>query len=264
MQLTVVGHRAGWPDVRSPASAYVVTSGDTRILLDCGVGATAQLQETVDVEQLTGVWISHMHPDHCYDLQVLGMVLAHKRHQRSADAEPPYPVYLPRGGTAIVQTVNELYPVSTPAYAHFNTLFTQTFQCIEYEPGDKLTIGGCVVETFPMVHAGGCSGARVTDDSGAVVAFSGDTGWCDELVALARDADVFACETSAEAPDTSAHGHLCATEAGQAATLADAKQLLLTHFFDFPQEQLDQRVTDARKTFDGPVSLARVGLTLET
>ncbi len=37
---------------------------------------------------------------------------------------------------------------------------------------------------------------RFTDPSGATFVYSGDTGYCDALVELARGADVFLCEAS--------------------------------------------------------------------
>lgn len=72
-------------------------------------------------------------------------------------------------------------------------------------------------------------GAKVTGNSGRV-AFSGDTGWCDNLPRLAEDVGVFVCEATLSQPDTSGHGHLCGKDAGRAAAIAKPKNLLLTHF----------------------------------
>ena len=53
-----------------------------------------------------------------------------------------------------------------------------------------------------VAHPTESYGLRITDPSGASFVYSGDTGVCDQLVELARDADVFLCEASwTHAPD---------------------------------------------------------------
>ena len=265
MQLQVVGHRAGWPDVRSPTSGYIVTAEDTNILLDCGAGTTAILRDLIDMQALDGVWISHMHPDHCFDLYMLAMVRSYQRHTQDPSGNQNYspcPLYLPAGGTAIVKSVNRLYPADTPAYKYFNSMFTEEFECIEYRPRDSFEIGSCRLSTLPMVHSGGCSGIRLTSLGGRSIAYTGDTGWCDELVELANGAELLVSEATLEAPDSSGHGHLCAREAGKAAAEGRVKHLLLTHFFDLPQAQLEERAVAAASEYDGEISVAQAGLSV--
>jgi ribonuclease BN (tRNA processing enzyme) len=266
VEFTVIGHRAGWPDARSPTSAYLVTDDDTgtAILLDCGAGATAGLRDAIETDRLSGVWISHLHPDHCFDLQILGMVLAHQRHQRYGDdyRDNRCPLYLPRGGTAIVKSVNYFYRSSAPAYRYLDTLFEDTFDCVEYEPLDQLTIGSCRLDTIPMEHAGGCCGVRITDQDGTVIGYSGDTGPCAAVVDVARDAALFVSECTSPAHDVTGQGHLCAEEAGEAASVAAAERLLLTHFFDETEDELARRVSNAEKIYDGPVLLASTQMTV--
>ena len=58
-------------------------------------------------------------------------------------------------------------------------------------------------------------GMRITDPSGATLVYSGDTGYCDALVDLARGADVFLCEASwTHSPSRPPKLHLSGTEAG--------------------------------------------------
>lgn len=264
MDFTVIGHRAGWPDARSATSAYLVTSGDTAILLDCGAGTTGILRDVIEIDRLSGVWISHLHPDHCFDLQILGMVLAHQRHQRHGHdyRANRVPLYLPRGGAGIVKSVNGFYRSSARAYRYLDTLFEDTFECLEYEPHDQLTLGNCRLDTIPMVHAGGCSGVRIIDPDSTVIGFSGDTGPCPSLVEVARDAAILVAECTSAEHDVTGQGHLCAEEAGQAASEAGAERLLLTHFFDETEDELARRVSNAAATYAGPVSLARTRLTI--
>ena len=60
---------------------------------------------------------------------------------------------------------------------------------------------------------------RITNPAGASFVYSGDTGYCDAVIDLARGADVFLCEASwTHAPDRPPNLHLSGTEAGRIAT----------------------------------------------
>ena len=72
MKLTVVGCSGSYPGPDSPASCYLLESeheGRTwRILLDLGSGALGALHRYVDPLAVDGVFLSHLHADHCLDL----------------------------------------------------------------------------------------------------------------------------------------------------------------------------------------------------
>jgi ribonuclease BN (tRNA processing enzyme) len=68
--------------------------------------------------------------------------------------------------------------------------------------------------------------------NGTTLAYSGDSGPSDELVKLARDADLFLCEATLATPGSDGgptRGHLAADEALAAFRDAGATRLLLTH-----------------------------------
>jgi ribonuclease BN (tRNA processing enzyme) len=65
---------------------------------------------------------------------------------------------------------------------------------------------------------------------GRSLVYTGDTGPCERVVALARDADVFLSEAShPPGPGLPTGLHLTGREAGEHAAAAGAKRLLLTH-----------------------------------
>jgi ribonuclease BN (tRNA processing enzyme) len=93
---------------------------------------------------------------------------------------------------------------------------------------------------------------RFTDPSGATLVYSGDTGYCDALVDLARGADVFLCEASwTHDPSRPPNLHLSGTEAGMAAARAGVAELLLTHIP--PWTSREDVISEAKAEFDGPV-----------
>lgn len=53
----------------------ILAWGDTRLLLDCGNGALANLTRATDLAALDGIFISHLHPDHFVDLVAMAYAL---------------------------------------------------------------------------------------------------------------------------------------------------------------------------------------------
>ncbi|MDQ1641724.1 MAG: hypothetical protein QOJ90_1075, partial [Actinomycetota bacterium] len=96
------------------------------------------------------------------------------------------------------------------------------------------------------------------EHGGRVLTYSADTGPTDALVDLARDADVFLCEASFQhGGDNPPDLHLTGREAGEHATRAGARRLLLTHVP--PWYDAGQAEAEAGTTFTGPLELAKPG-----
>jgi ribonuclease BN (tRNA processing enzyme) len=109
-------------------------------------------------------------------------------------------------------------------------MLERAFRVSEYAPRTPFTAAGLRVTAVPVEHYDiEAYGFRVEGER--VLAYSGDTGPCDALAELARDADLFVCEATLERADLDGpeRGHLAADEAAAAAELAGAKRLLLTH-----------------------------------
>jgi ribonuclease BN (tRNA processing enzyme) len=68
LELTVLGRAGPPPGPGRACSGYLVTNGDTRLLLDAGNGSTANLQRFAHYRDLDAIVVSHRHVDHCVDL----------------------------------------------------------------------------------------------------------------------------------------------------------------------------------------------------
>ncbi|HZE17796.1 MAG TPA: MBL fold metallo-hydrolase, partial [Mycobacterium sp.] len=113
-----------------------------------------------------------------------------------------------------------------------------------------------------VAHPTESYGLRFTDSAGASFVYSGDTGCCDALVELARDADVFLCEASwTHSPHRPPNLHLSGTDAGRAAAQAGVRELLLTHIP--PWTSREDVIGEAKAEFDGPVHAVVRGETFE-
>lgn len=90
MELVVLGCQAGMPADGRASSGYLVVTSRCRILLDCGPGVAAALSAHGGAGSLDAVVVTHLHPDHCYDLLPIGIS------RRNAAA--PLPLYVPAAG----------------------------------------------------------------------------------------------------------------------------------------------------------------------
>lgn len=270
MFLTILGCRQGMPANGQASSAYLVSTGSTRVLLDCGPGGATALSALTHASTLDAIVISHLHADHCFDLLPLGKTLlaARMRDPRRfptlPDAGmiewPPVPLHVPAGGRAALEALAAVFPV--PTYPMLDRAFDLAFDVAQYEPGTDLTVGDCRIGLRPLRHSMANCGIRV-ESAGSTLAYSGDTCDVAGLVELAKGADLFLCEATLELPDDSQHGHLSAAQAGEVAATAGVAELVLTHFVTDDPTWLAARRSDAERAFDGPVHLATPGRRFE-
>jgi ribonuclease BN (tRNA processing enzyme) len=127
------------------------------------------------------------------------------------------------------------------------------------ETGD-LDLGPLRLRVAHLPHPVESLGVRIEAD-GRTLCYSADSGASDTLVDLARDADLFLCEASYLDDNNPLGIHLSGQQAGQHATEANARHLLLTHVPPWTDE--DDVLTQARAVYTGPITAARSGITLE-
>lgn len=252
MRLTVLGSSGSVVGPGAPASGYLLTVPDQQpVVLDFGPGVLGALQERVDPNEVA-VMLSHLHADHCLDLP--GMLVWRRYHPVPATVRAP--LYGPSGTATRIGAASSEYPGQIDD-------ITDTFETHDWVEGEPVKIGGMTVIPTRVSHPPETYGLRISEPGGRVLAFSGDTAVCDELVALARDADVFLCEASwTHAPGERPPGlHLSGTEAGEMATRAGVKSLILTHIP--PWTPVEDVLDEARAAYSGPISVAHPGLVVD-
>ena len=216
MRLHVVGCSPAWPDPGGAQSGYLVEQGGRRLLLDCGPGVLARLREREGWPRVDAIVISHFHLDHWGDVipWAFGALYGPGRGgQRPA-------LWLPPGGA---ESLRHLDP------ALFTGPVFDVFDVHEYAEATPFTAAGFGLTAFGLLHyASESFGLRVSDGE-TVLAYGADSAPCEELVELARDADVFLCEATLADPEPGERGHLTAEEAIAAATDAGSRRLLIVH-----------------------------------
>ena len=241
MQLTVLGSGTSVPVPDRFPAGYLVEHGPNRVMVDCGPGTLRRLaQAGVSPAQLDAVLLTHYHTDHCADLAALLFALRSPH----LSARPPLTVYGAPGLERMAALLTQAWPWLEPK--------GYELRLVEWLPGTK-TVHGFEVTSIPIRHTAQSLGYRLRTDAG-VVALSGDADTCEELVDLARDADVFVCDTAA--PDEAKiDGHLTPGLAADYAQRAGARELVMTHFY--PECDGVDLVAQARARYDGKVTMAR-------
>ena len=292
------------------SSALVV---DGRVfVVDCGRGSpSAYAGAGLDFARLEAVFITHLHADHTGDLP--GLILYPWGVREDADGPlPPLRVYgpsrpavLPEGDAAFhrettifperpTPSTSDLVHAILAGYAyHLNVM---PLDCHMPDPG-ALVRGIDIhvparaegVPRDPVVvfdddavrvtavavthgHAVPALGYRFDTADGSVV-FSGDTTVNDDLIALARDADILVHQV-ADLGYLERHGttgaelarmaglHTDVTEVGGVAERARVRELILSHYLPAdPRAVTEQEWAErAGRGFSGTVTAGRDGL----
>lgn len=270
MRLRPVGVSGSFPGPAAPASSYLVQVSPAEsvaaghgargwnLLLDLGNGAFGALQQYLDPMALDAVSISHLHPDHCADLSGLYVYLRYHPERgslRDGGRGAPLPVY---GPSTAERHVALSYGLSE------GESMDNDFEFRSWARTSTATVGPLTIEPHRVFHPVETYGVRITGPSvsggSAVLAYTGDTDACTSVVELARDADLLLSEAAfLEGRDDGVEPgiHLTGHRAGQVATDAGARSLLLTHLpvWNDPAATL----AEARGTYAGPVDVAAPG-----
>ncbi|CAA9589753.1 MAG: Metal-dependent hydrolases of the beta-lactamase superfamily III [uncultured Thermomicrobiales bacterium] len=261
MELTILGGSAATPNAGDASSGYLVSSGATSLLIDCGSGVVSRLRTCCDPRSLSGVVISHLHSDHTLDLIALRYGLQYTPPGPSV----AIPLHLPPGGKDFLARLADIFALGNERATNFWESVLSPHEYSDHlASGEPLRIGDLAISFAPMVHYIPVWALRIEEVStGRTLTYSADTGPAAPLVEFAADSDLFLCEATllqqapSEAPDR--RGHLTATEAGTIATTAGVRRLVLTHLWT--ELGFERYLADARTTFAGPVDIARSGIT---
>lgn len=267
MKLTIIGASGSFPGPGSPASCYLVTADGVaedgvtpktwRILLDMGNGSLGTLQRYIMLEDLDGVCLSHLHPDHFMDLCGLHVAV---RWNPDGWHRGRVPVL---GPTGTAERIAVAYGMDAEPGMH------PDFDFSTWEPLQTVELGPFRLTPYPVRHPiEEAYALRIeVDERGddcavvtRVLTYSGDTDECEGLVDAARDADMFLCEAAFhEGRDDAIEGvHLTGLRAGRMAARAGARRLLLTHLPVWNDPQ--RAVSEAAETYDGPLTVAVSGM----
>ena len=252
MKLTVLGCWAPYPRPGEACSGYLLQSGAINLMLEAGNGSFAQLTRHLNFRSLTGVVVTHFHPDHYMDLFCLRHAI--EGAGRDGSMSGPVKLFIP---PEPIDVYNQLAG------------YTKAFSVISVEslpqstdiPGltaKKTVLGEVSLYFIPTAHS--LPGyAVLARRQGQSFFFSGDSSYCGQLEKAARGTNLLLCESSGLNKDATqlAGTHMTAGQAGALARKSGVQRLVLTHFW--PEYDVRELLAQAEKAFGRSVEAAIQG-----
>jgi ribonuclease BN (tRNA processing enzyme) len=220
MRLTILGTGTARPVGDSAQSGILVEAVGATVLFDIGSGVASQVEGLVGAANLAGLLVGHYHADHWIDIGPLRY-----RFPWGEPAPRPLPVFLPPGG-------REKLDHLAAAIAERPGFFESAFAITEFESGQRIEIGPFVITPHAVGHYVPAYSMDIRGPSGERVLYAGDMGPSDDVIEMARGAEVLILEATLEsgATDDARRGHLDASEAIDHVARSGVIQGLLVHY----------------------------------
>src|SRR6266853_953580 len=253
MKLIVLGSGTSVPHPQRTSAAYWLETDRGQLLLDMSADAQHRMaQEKLDWVNLDSIWISHFHLDH---LGGLAPFLFGTRSAPQTQARRKrLGIFGGSGLTRILEAIDQ---------ANDYRLFRQPFpvEVFEVEPGSEFEIlPGLGARTFSTPHTKESLAIRLEEKGGAVMVYTSDTGYSDELIEFAKGIGVLLMECSFF-KDKPVKAHLELTEAMQIARTCEPQRLVLSHLYS-EWDGIDL-AAEAQKLWPGKTIEAFDGLRME-
>lgn len=241
-ELVILGSGTGVPSLRRGSPGVLLLSGNSKILIDSGSGVLRRLLKVgVTYREIDLLLYTHTHPDHTADLVPILFACKYGDLPREKDLTCV-------GGSGFrhhLEKIKALYG---------SWIEPQTYRLTVKEiSSNPFLWGEMKIIAKPMAHLPESVGYRIEWEDGRSFVISGDTDYCENLVALASHADLLVLECSF--PDEKkVNGHLTPSLAGRIARESDCKKLLLIHFYPICDRY--DLLTPCRQVFSGEIILS--------
>lgn len=272
-RLVLLGTAGGpTPKARSAAPAQAIVAGDRIYLVDCGDGVARQLAlAKLPIRQLRAVFITHQHSDHMAGYGPLFLLGWTAGLSTAVDTYGPPPLvemtarlFEAYRYDLEVRAADEGRPPLPPLVrAHEITEGGEIFK------DERVRVTGALNDHPPIRH----SFAYRFDAPDRSIVISGDTRYSENVVALARGADVLVHEIvsreywerpgAPQPPSVVKHilaSHTDAGDVGRVAAAAGVETLVLSHYVptEGPGTPTDEQwLAGVRRQFKGKVVLGR-------
>ena len=171
MKLTVLGKYGPYPNGANTAcSGYLIEQDSTKILVDCGSGVLSRLISAIDINELSAIYLTHLHFDHTSDLLPMGYLLD--------DLNKDVPVY-----THLTNCEYE------------KILFKNKHFIPTHIDGNSIVnIGNLKLSFMEMYHPVINFGVLIEGDK--KLGITGDTKYCENVISLAKQSDYLLADCS--------------------------------------------------------------------
>ena len=253
MKLTILGSGTSVPHPQRAAPSHWLETSKGSLLLDISADTAHRMaQERLDWPNLDSIWISHFHLDHMGGFApfLFGARWAPQIQGRIK----PLRVFGPNGLRRIIDTIND-----SNNYKLFQQAFT--VEIVEVGPdADFEILPGVSASTFSTPHTEESLALRLKDEESKLFVYTSDTGFSENLVPFAKNADLLLMECSFRR-NKPVQKHLDLVDAMRLAHECAPRKLVLTHLY--PEWDEVDLVADARALWPGDTIEAKDGLQLQ-
>jgi ribonuclease BN (tRNA processing enzyme) len=245
MHVIILGSGTGIPMAHRASPSILFYPGDGPVLFDMGPGTLRQLSRTgIPHQKLKHIFITHFHPDHSADL--IHFLFA-TRNPSVLKKREPFMITGPQGLKDFLEGLKK-------AYGNWLNLPSETMGVDELDSAkpDARTYPSFTLFSQPLNHTPNSVAYRIELPTGKSMVYSGDTGFCPEIIDLSQETDLLILESSLPEGEE-AEGHLTPAQAGHIAASAKAKKLVLLHFY--PEVLAVDIPGECRKNFHGELIL---------
>lgn len=236
------------PDPDRSCTCTLVETPKEKILIDIGCGSLHRMaQKNIDIHSVNYIFLTHFHPDHVGDLIPFLFALRNTRTELPSER---LQVWGPRGLLSFVRAMERGYGRWIQETS-MNVRFSELGRRLLDFPGFRVLWDKVIHKSESVAYR-----FEIADTS---ICFSGDSGYCQELIRICKKADIAVLECS-HADEHAVEGHLSPSLSAKIAHEAEAKKMVLTHFY--PDAVNSDLENVARKFFGGEILLAQDGLEL--
>ncbi len=243
-ELDILGSSGSHTGPGRVCSGYLLRTPDTSLLMDCGNGASANLQRILPFEELDGIVITHRHVDHCIDL--IGMFYALRFHEEGHK-------------TVRLYAAPQVHDMLTGLLSDDSAFaFNEVFHHVPIHAGDHFQVGDFDITCFESEHPVPTVSLRITGDD-RTLTYSSDSAGGAELEQAVEGCDMFLCEATwqGDAEQYPRGVHLTAGDAGTFARRVGVERLMITHVLGSLEPERSRK--EAARTFGADVELAVEG-----
>jgi len=252
------------PEPEHSGPAVAIVSGDQVYVVDCGPGVVRRAaQAGLGMEQLTRLFVTHLHSDHTAGLPDIIFTPA------VTGRKTPLEIYGPPGIHAMTRHILQAYAEDMQVRLHgLEPAVPQAYVVTAHDvkPGLVYRDDAVRVTAFAVKHGSWRSafGYRFEARDKSVV-ISGDTTYSDGLVAAAKGCDILIHEVYSakglekRTPDWQRYHkafHTSAEDVGRVAAQVKPKTLVLYHQLPMG-ETPDEVLSEVRRNYTGNVIYGR-------
>lgn len=251
MKLTILGSGTSKPDGARNSAGYFVETPDARVMLDCGAGTVHALDRyNLPWEEITHLFISHFHVDHCGELASLFFAL---KWGMQSERREPLMLIGPHGLEQVMEGLK---------LAFGSNLFTLKFplEIRLLSPGESMEISQqSKLSVAKTPHTQESLAVRVESGESSIC-YTGDTDASDELPHFFSKTDLLVSECSFRERVEGVR-HVSISDVAEMAARSEARRLAVTHFyFEVNEAELKQKI---QNSYTGEVIIGKDGMEIE-